>query len=483
MHSINALILDAEDQRPLVQQIFVALSQRIAARTIAPGTRLPATRNLAKELGVSRSTVVQAYEQLAAEGYVRPRPGSGYFACDVGDAEALYALSQPHPPNPSGVGVEEAVLAAKPDFPGIPDMRLFPHAAWAKHVVRTARQSAASMRGSVERFGLRRLREAVATHLSAWRGVDASADQIIITAGAGDALDLCLRSLTRDRRAIALENPTYPPLFNMATGMELELHWMEVGEAGALLPETAAGPVVTVLTPSYQFPLGGAMPRSQRLAFLERAERDEGWIIEDDFDSEFRYAGRPIPALASLDPGQRVIYVGSFSKIFSSGLRIGFIVVPHSLIPVFKETLARFGQRASLVSQWPIAAFIEDGSFHRHIRRMRRIYGERRQVFVDAYRAGLPSQVTFTDHRAGMQIALRFPPGSDDRELAERAAGTGLTCLPLSGFYHKAPVRSGLLVGFSTIAPEEALRPLADLMNILTDYRPVRGSQQQLSPS
>ena len=382
MRSIDALMLDAEDQRPLVQQIFAALSQRIVARAIAPGTRLPATRSLAKELGVSRSTVVQAYEQLAAEGYVKPRPGSGYFACDVGDAETLYALSRPHPFNPTESLVDEAAMA-KPDFPGIPDMRLFPHAARAKHVARTARLSAASMRGSVERFGLRRLREAVATHLSAWRSVDASADQIIITAGAGDALELCLRSLTWDRRAIALENPTYPPLFNMATGMELELHWMEVGEAGALLPEKAARPVVTVLTPSYQFPLGDAMPRSQRLAFLERAECDDGWIIEDDFDSEFRYAGRPIPALASLDPGQRVVYADSFLKIFSSALRIGFVVVPHSLIPVFKETLTRFGQRASIVSQWPIATFIEDGSFHRNIRRMRRIYGERRQVFVD----------------------------------------------------------------------------------------------------
>ena len=475
-HSLNALLLDSDDPRPLAEQIFVALSQRIVSRLVAPGTRLPATRNLAKELGVSRSTVVQSYEQLAAEGYVKSRQGSGYFACDVGDADALYALYPRRKSEPDRNSAAEPV--AKASFPGVPDMTLFPHAAWAKHVARTARQTAEAMRGSTERFGHRRLREAVASHLSAWRGIDASADQIVITAGAGDALELCLRSLTGERRVIAMENPTYPPLFNMAKAMNLDIRWMAVDEAGAIPPKSTARPVATVLTPSYQFPLGGVMPRSERLAFLEQAERDGGWIIEDDFDSEFRYAGRPVPALASLDGSQRVIYVGSFSKIFSSGLRIGFIVAPVSLIPRFKEMLSRFGQRASIMSQLPIASFIEDGSFHRHIRRMRRTYGERRQVFVDAFRAGLPPSVTFTDHRAGMQIALRFPDDWRDGDIANRAQATGLTCLPLSTFCYEAPVRSGLLVGFSTIVPDEAHEPLAKLIEILRDY-----GSQHVAPS
>ncbi len=465
MGSIPALILDPDNRQPLVQQIYTALSQQIRSRVITPLTRLPATRNLAKELGVSRSTVVQAYEQLAAEGFVEARQGSGYFACDVGDVEELYAPSRPGFA-PLDRLVYEAALEHH-QFPGLPDMRLFPHAAWAKHVARSARQSAQSMLSTGDRFGLTRLRSAIAHHLSTWRGVDAAPEQIVITAGAADALEIALRTLACRPSSIALENPTYPPLYRMADNMGLHPVWMEIGQAGAELPAAGSRPAVTVLTPSYQFPLGGAMTRSRRLAFLERAEMDDGWIIEDDFDSEFRYAGRPIPALASLDRSQRVIYIGSFSKIFSSSLRIGYMVVPQHLLPEFRRTITEFGQRASVVPQWPIATFIEDGSFHRHIRRMRRIYGERRQVFVDRLREDLPPSVGFVDHRAGMQIALHFPAHWDDRFISEEAAASGVNCLPLSSFYHQSPVRSGLLIGFSTVAPAEADRPIDALLSIL----------------
>jgi len=464
-----ALLLTSDDSRPLVGQIFTALSRQIASGRIAPGTRLPASRVLASELGVSRSTVVSAYDQLTAEGYLRARHGSGHYVCDVGDADALYALS------PSRAVADVAPLArggGRPLSPGIPDMRLFPHAAWARHVARTARQSAEALLETEDRRGLPRLRAAIATHLSAWRGIDASAERIIITAGAGDALELALRSLTQERRDVALENPTYPPLYRTAANMGLRLHWMNVGEAGVALPDRSARPVVTVLTPSYQFPLGGAMPRSQRLAFLERAERDAGWIVEDDFDSEFRYAGRPIPALASLDPNQRVIYVGSFSKIFSSGLRIGYMVLPESLLPLFDDTLLHYGQRASVAPQWPLASFIEDGSFHRHIRRMRRIYGERRQAVVDVLRDRLRPPVWFDDHRAGMQIALRFPHGWDDRALSAELARAGIACLPLSVFYHRMPAEPGLLIGFSTVTPEEAHQRLDRLIAAIARHQP-----------
>jgi GntR family transcriptional regulator/MocR family aminotransferase len=464
------MILEPNDTRPLVQQIFAALALQIVSQEVLPGTRLPASRNLAEELGVSRSTVVAAYEQLSAEGYARSQPGSGHYVCDVGDAGSLYALSQPQPTLKSEPQQLAHSAHPLPFVPGVPDMRLFPHAAWAKHVTKTARKSAESLLGTGERFGLRHLRAAIATHLATWRGIDVSARQIVITAGAGDALEMALRVLTRERRAVALENPTYPPLFRIATNMGLKMLWLAVGTDGAELPAEAAKPQVTVLTPSYQFPLGGAMPRNQRLAFLERAERDNSWIIEDDFDSEFRYAGRPIPALASLDRNQRVIYVGSFSKIFSSGLRIGYMVAPISLVPAFEEALGHYGQRASLAPQWPIASFIEDGSFHRHIRRMRRIYGERRHAFVEMLRCNLPPPVYFDDHRAGMQIALRFPEHWNDKLLSDRALREGIFCPPLSAFYPEGRAQSGLLTGFAAFAPEEVREPLRNLTALIERY-------------
>lgn len=466
---ISALILDPEDPHPLVRQIYGALAKRIASGLIRPHARLPATRNLAKDLGVSRSTVVQAYEQLAAEGFAESRPGSGFFACDVGDVEAHC-----HPPQRETARVQQPVVLAptgEGEFPGLPDMRLFPHAAWAKHVSRTARQSAQSMLSTADPFGLDRLRTAIAGHLSVWRGIEATPEQIIITAGASDGLELVLRTLAKDGRGVALENPTYLPLYAMVVGMQLDPIWMEVGETGAVLPHQGIRPSVTVLTPSYQFPLGGAMPRNRRLAFLERASEDNGWIVEDDFDSEFRYAGRPIPALASLDRNQRVIYIGSLSKVFSSRLRIGYAVIPENLLPAFRQTIRRYGQRASIAPQWPIATFIEDGSFHRHIRRMRRIYGERRQAFIDRFRRDLPAEVTFVDHRAGMQIALHLPTAWDDCAISREAVRRGVNCLPLSSFFLKRPARSGLLVGFTTVPQEDAGNRVDTLKSIFERHQ------------
>jgi len=213
------------------------------------------------------------------------------------------------------------------------------------------------------------------------------------------------------------------------------------------------------------------MPTAQRIAFLNWADANQSWIIEDDYDSEYRYAGRPIPALASLDKAGRSLYIGSFSKVFSDALRLGYLVIPEPLIERFTETLRRFGVKASIAAQRTLGAFIEDEDFYRHIRRTRRIYGERRAVFLRLIEEKLGHAATFTDHQAGMQIAVTLPGVADDVALAADASAVGVGCLPLSGFSAGEGGVSGLLLGFCAFSPEEMEVALDRLAGVIAARR------------
>lgn len=457
-NALGPLPLDRESGTPLSRQICDALRNRIADGRLAAGDALPASRALAEDLGVSRSTVVTAYDQLAAEGYAAGRRGSGVYVGDIGAVEAApsgprAARPPARPPAPPG--------NPEPFRPGLPDMRLFPYRQWGRTVARTARADTAAMIRETEPFGDPVLRGEIVRHLADWRGIEARPDQVVVTAGAGDALEITIRALAGAGETVALEDPGYQPLRSFVASMGLKPLWMPVDADGATVPGTggaARSPRLTVLTPSHQFPLGGAMPTSRRHAFLNFAEETGGWIVEDDFDSEFRYAGRPIPALASLDRGGRVIYVGSFSKVFSLGLRLGYLVVPESLQPAFAETLQRFRPKASAALQRPLAAFMADGEFHRHIRRMRRIYAERYRQFLEMLTLRFGENVRWQTHQAGMQIALHLAADADDRELASRARAAGVVCPALSDFHAGEVRHRGLLMGFCAYDEAEMRR-------------------------
>ncbi|GKX32538.1 MAG: GntR family transcriptional regulator [Rhizobiaceae bacterium MnEN-MB40S] len=453
---------------PLFEQVYESLGRQIMSGEMASGARLPPSRELARELGVSRSTIVAAYDQLAAEGYIRARQGSGYYVCDIEPVRPPDAHGQVLPafrPEPA----QSRPLHPRPFTPGVPDMRLFPHAKWARHLSRTAKQSAEAMLAEEDGFGHPRLRAAIAGHLASWRGIPADPERILITAGAGDALDLSLRVLASTGDGIGLERPGYRPMLNLAQLYNLRPEWLDVEEEGAALPGEEAGVKTIILTPSHQFPLGGAMSTGRRLAFLQYAARNDSVVIEDDFDSEFRFAGRPIPAMASLDDGRRVVYVGSFSKIFSSGLKIGFMVLPEHLVGDFNTALRKYGSRASVAPQLPLATFIEEGEFHRHIRRMRRIYGERREAFVGMLHRELGNAARFSDNPAGMQIALELADGVDDVRLSKAALAAGVACSPLSTYYDGPRRKKGLLTGFSAFSPEEMEEPLKRLAALIRD--------------
>ncbi|MFK5977870.1 MAG: PLP-dependent aminotransferase family protein [Rhizobiaceae bacterium] len=467
----NAIFLsqsiDADAPEPLFQQIYEGMSQLIITGKLQPGARLPATRTFAAELGVSRSTVVTAYDQLVAEGYGEARAGAGIFVCDVGAFTAIGKPQKPATSRPS------KPLPRQPRYfePGVPDMKLFPYDAWGRHVSRSARSSTPEIITNGDTFGNMRLRQAIASHLSQWRGIEAAPEQILVTAGARSAFEITMRALTKPGQVIALEDPGYGPMRRVALSLGLSPLWMKIGEQGAECPENyKTAPILTILTPSHQFPLGGAMPTGQRNRFLAFAEQTGGWIIEDDFDSEFRYAGRPIPALAALDHLQRVIYIGTFSKVFSAGLRLGYMVVPEQLLSVFNRILEDFGVATSVVPQLPLATFMEDGEFHRHLRRMRRTYGARRRAFVELLHSELGKIASHKNHLAGMQIALELSKNADDVAISKEAKVQNIVCPPLSAFYAGSHGQPGLLMGYSSISPEEMLAPLQMLSKIIQKH-------------
>ena len=449
-------------------QLCDLVRQRIGQQLIESGTRLPASRTLADQLELSRGTVVTAYEQLAAEGYIEGRRGSGFYVRDISRGVSVEA-ARPRVAS----GIEGDSDPGRPiAHPGYPDKRLFPAQQWARCLARSARVDPQSMAINTSRLGDPRLRKAIAAYLADWRGMSIDPGQILITAGSVDALETCLRTMYQAGEHVALENPCYPPLRHIAENLGARIQWLPVGTDGAQLPDRK--PRLVVLTPSHQFPLGGAMPVQRRHEYLQWARQNDSWIIEDDYDSEFRYAGRPIPALASLDTGERTIYVGTFSKVFSVGLRLGYLIMPESLIDNFERTLTRFGVKAALPCQPALAEFIESGEFYRHIRRVRRTYQERRRLLIELLQQRLSPYLEFDDHQAGMLLTVRFRESLDDLEIARRCRDDGVVFPALSEYYAQVPARNGLLLGFCPFDETEIRNNIDILEKHLQNMSPCR---------
>ena len=268
---------------------------------------------------------------------------------------------------------------------------------------------------------------------------------------------------------IGLEDPGYPQIRHFVSSLGMRPLWLDVGPEGAALPPpgSSESPSLVVLTPTQQYPLGGAMTPGRRMEFLRWADRADAWLIEDDYDSEFRYAGRPIPALASFGENARTIYAGSFSKIFSNNLRLGYLVVPGVLNEQFGQTLRRYGGKASIMPQRALATFFEDGEFYRHLRRVRRVYAERRRVLIDLLRASLGPDARIDDPQAGMQFVLKLPGHCDDQALSRAAGERGLSVSALSSYYASERPRKGLVLGFCGFTPEELEDGVATLAPLL----------------
>lgn len=455
--------IDRNSGTPVFEQICAAIRDGAITGALEAGRKLPATRVFATEIGVSRSTVVTAYEQLVAEGYLEAVRGSGYRICAMGEVELSRKVDPVRP---------EADLAPR-GFPlpfeaGHPDMQLFPHRQWAKAVARVCRVAPQSMLVGGSHLGNPDLRKAIAGHVAEWRGIDASPNQVIVTAGSTDGLEVCLRTLIGAGGTVALENPGYMPLRRFVEAQGMQATYMGIDGSGAEVPGDDSGARLAILTPSHQYPLGGAMSPNRRMEFIRWAERGDAWLIEDDYDSEFRYAGRPIPALAGFDHLNRTIYVGSFSKIFSNTLRLGYLVLPESLVTPVADTIRRFGAKASFMPQQALAEFIDKGEFYRHLRRMRRVYAERRK-FLLARLAGWQEFGACVDHQAGMQLVFHLREGISDRDVEALAEEKGVIARALSRYAVGGQGYNGLMLGFCAYGEDDMAAALDVLEGCLRE--------------
>lgn len=459
--AIAALSVDRLLHQSLQHQLVRQIRHFILSGRLHQGARMPSTRSLAEELGVSRITVTLAYDQLSSEGYMEARRGSGMYVCSTLPDEVLkVARKDRGRKHPRQERVESQ--AHRPFQVGAIDPELFPHAAWSRLLGKVWRNPVPALTGAPDSFGWRPLRDAIARHLAEWRGVDCDSAQIVITSGTADALDIVGRCVFAHGDTILVEEPGYAPMrFGLAknglriSSVRVDDEGFDLDAAGARVKAKGA-----VLTPSRQFPLGATLTLTRRLRLLDWVARTGGYLIEDDFDSEYRYRGAPLPALMSLDRHERVIYLGSFSKILSLTLRIGFMVLPVPLLDKVRDYLRLRGVAASLVAQPALAEFMRSGDLAVHIRRTRRLYAQRQEALIAA--AGpLDGLLELVPSTAGMHLVADLSPRlrkrTTDRVATEVAAKAGVVVRPLSDFFAGRPDRPALLLGFAGF-DEDALR-------------------------
>lgn len=469
-----SLSVDRNCKVPLFTQIYEQIKTSIAEGRIADGTALPPSRSFALELGVSRMTVTIAYEQLIADGYAEGRRGSAIFAKQGFRAAATYDLiKSPDDEPPRSLDL------------GTPDMRLFPGKMWTRYITESTKKGFEQFTTSAPFFGDPVLRAEIARHLYEWRNLKVTPEQVIVTAGSGEALGISLRTLTAPGDLIGIENPGYPALMGFVQKLALRPLHLQVGGTGAELPHPdSESPRVIVLTPSHQFPLGGPLPVARRQAFVELVNRTNGWIVEDDFDSDYVYEGVQAPAIASLPGAERVIYIGTFSKSFYAGLRLGYAVVPRGLVANFSEGLAMVGARSSSILQRSLANMMQDGELHKHMRRMRAVYGRRRAHLVQVLKADFEGMLEINEHPAGMQVAAFLPDGTPDQKIATVASEAGISCKALSSYYGSVKKRPGLVLGFCMLTEEEMRERLTVLKEIVGHHLPPsrRAKASSVSP-
>jgi len=471
--ALLTLSLDSSSPSALFRQLYDGLRTAILAGTLPPGTRLPASRGLARELGVSRNTVLNAYEQLLAEGYLEGRAGSGTFVpqslpedlLQVRKVEKTHRAVRPVRRSLSqrgellagtSVSVSRGRGQPRPFRPGVPAFDAFPFRIWNRLVARRWKRPTAELLGYGDPAGYGPLREALAAHLATARAVRCDPEQVILVNGSQQALDLTTRLLLDPGDVTWVEDPCYPGARGALQAAGARVVSVPVdGEGLDVAAGIARSPQARLVyvTPSHQYPLGVTMSLSRRLALLDWARRAGAWIVEDDYDSEFRYAGRPLAALQGLDRDGRVIYVGTFSKVLFPSLRLGYLVVPPDLAGPFAAACAVTDRHAPTPIQAVVADFIAEGHFVRHVRRMRTLYAERQAVLLRAARRELDGLLEVNANETGLHLIGWLADGEDDRAVSDAVLAAGVEAPALSAYHAVPPPRGGLLLGYAACEP------------------------------
>ena len=476
-------MLPPRDARaPAYRWLYDALRAAILEGRLRPGARLPGTRDLASQYGLSRGTIVSAFEQLKSEGYVEGSVGSGTYVSTVLPDEYLEAMPHPQAPARKAKRRLSAYARRLPNMSffdaqrprafrtDVPALDLFPTTLWTQLATRRLRRLTAAQLLGTEPLGYRPLRDAIADYLVASRGVKCDAGQIAVVSGVQDALDLAARLLLDPGDRVAMEDPGYRGAAAIFESVGAKISAVPLDEQGITVPRARDARLVYV-TPAHQFPLGMTMSLARRLELLEWARTSGALVFEDDYDSEYRYSGRPVPSLQGLDAGGQVLFFGTFNKVLFPSLRLGYLVIPSDLVPPFERAMAMTRRHAPLLDQAVLTDFIVGGHFGRHLRRMRQIYAGRLSVLMESARKRLTGLLEISDVEAGLQTAAFLRDGIDAEAATRAAAARGVEVTPLSRHSRGARVREGLQLGFAAVDEAEIRRGVRELGIALEDVR------------
>jgi GntR family transcriptional regulator/MocR family aminotransferase len=491
MTSLPQIRLDPESPEPMYRQLYNGVRRAVLNRTLAPGTRLPATRELARDLGVARNTVMLAFDQLIAEGYLEGRVGAGTYVTSALPDERLSARA-PERRAPKRIdgralsdrGRKLAKTRVTLNAPaagvrrafrmGMPALDAFPFAEWSRITSKFWRKPSPDLLFYGDPAGYEPLREQIATYLGAARAVQCDASQVIVISGSQQALELSARLLVDPGDAVWIEDPGYLGARAALAASEARVVPVPVDAEGIDVDagvRLCADARVAYVTPSHQFPLSVTMSLARRLALLDWAARADAWILEDDFDSEYRYAGRPLASLQGLDGYGRVIYIGTFSKVMFPSLRIGYMVVPPDLVDAFVAARAIVDRHPPTVEQAALAQFMADGHLARHIRRMRMLYEERQQMLLDAGRRELRGLIDLQPADTGMHVVGWLPAGADDAEIARRCSAAGVEAAALSAYCLDAQLPPALTLGYAACDERTIREGAGALAGVLASRR------------
>lgn len=445
--------LDPTAAEPFYRQIYERFRGAIAGGVLKPGDRIPSARALTQELGLARGTIDAAYSLLAAEGYIQARGQAGTVVTP--DLKPGSPLPSPPPrPDAGPVAVSFRPESILPFQMGLPALDRFPRKIWARLGARFVRAMQPSDMVHPPVYGLPALRAEIAAYLQVSRGIDCAPSQVFVTSGYRHSLTLIAQALLKAGDHVWLEDPGYPPTrellayLNIAVApVPVDREGMDVAEGLRRAPRARAA----VVTPAHQSPLSVSLSLPRRLALLDWAAREDAWIVEDDYDGEYRYVSRPLPALKSLDRAGRVFYAGTFSKVLLPSLRLAYVVVPQAQVERFEQVSQAFTGGSPELTQAIVTAFITEGHFARHIQRMRKLYAERRELTVAGLESVLDGRLRIDAQPGGMHLILRPRDELSDRGLVARMRGDGLYGEALSDWALEGDGAQALLINFTNI--------------------------------